>query len=93
MSEVMSRTTGEKIFVVVSSIILTGFAALCLYPLLLVIGSSFTEELTLLRNGYHIIPPKISTFAYTVIFSGNSMMLRAYLVSRSEERRVGKECR
>jgi len=81
MSEVMSRTTGEKIFVAIGAIILTGFAVLCLYPLLLVIGSSFTEELTLLRNGYHIIPSKISTFAYAVIFSGNSMMLRAYLVS------------
>jgi len=81
MSEVLTRTTGEKIFVFVSSLILVGFAALCIYPLLLVIGSSFTEELTLLRNGYHIIPSKISTFAYTVIFSGNSMMLRAYLVS------------
>ncbi|MFC3801844.1 carbohydrate ABC transporter permease [Cohnella sp. GCM10012308] len=56
------------------------FAALCLYPFLLVIASSFTEEATLLRNGYRLLPEAFSLSAYKAIFSTNTIP-DAYLVT------------
>lgn len=56
------------------------FAALCLYPFLLVIASSFTEEATLLRNGYRLLPEAFSFNAYKAIFSTNTIP-DAYLVT------------
>lgn len=56
------------------------FAALCLYPFLLVIASSFTEEATLLRNGYRLLPEAYSFNAYKAIFSTNTIP-DAYLVT------------
>ncbi|MDG0790842.1 carbohydrate ABC transporter permease [Cohnella ginsengisoli] len=56
------------------------FAALCLYPFLLVIASSFTEEATLLRNGYRLLPEAVSLNAYKAIFSTNTIP-DAYLVT------------
>lgn len=81
MKRGFDRTLGERVFLFIGSCILFLFAAVCIYPILLVIGSSFTEELTLLRNGYQIIPAKFSLFAYEIILGGNSAMIRAYLVS------------
>lgn len=81
MKRVSDRTFGEKVYLAVSSLILIFFTMMCIYPILLVIGSSFTEELTLIRNGYQIIPAKWSLFAYRIILSGNSVMLRAYMIS------------
>jgi putative aldouronate transport system permease protein len=81
MKRVFDRTFGERVFLAISSLIMVLFAVVCIYPLLLVIGSSFTEEITLLRNGYQIIPAKLSSFAYQIILGGNSAMLQAYMIS------------
>jgi putative aldouronate transport system permease protein len=56
-------------------------AALCLFPLLLVISSSLTDEIALLRNGYSLIPSKFSIEAYTAIFGKPTVILRAYAVT------------
>lgn len=77
----MKRTLDEKIYLGASAVILAAFSLLCIFPMLLVVGSSFTEENTLLRNGYSVIPGKISTLAYQLILSGNRSMPRAYLIS------------
>jgi putative aldouronate transport system permease protein len=81
MKRGLDRTFGEKAFLTFGSFIMVVFAMACVYPILLVIGSSFTEEITLLRNGYQIIPAKFSLFAYQIVLSGNSAMLRAYMIS------------
>lgn len=81
MKGIFDRTIGERIYLALGSLIMILFAAVCIYPILLVVGSSFTEELTLIRNGYQIIPAKFSLFAYKIILAGNSAMVRAYLVS------------
>ena len=45
------------------------FALICLFPLLLVVISSFTDEQTLLMNGYSLFPKKWSVAAYRLIFA------------------------
>lgn len=53
----------------------------CVVPLLLVVGISFTEESTLLAEGYHLIPRQFSTAAYKFVFTGVTSVLRAYGVT------------
>lgn len=50
----------------------------CVIPLLLVIGVSFTDETSLMQDGYHIIPKVFSTAAYEYVFTGATSVLKAY---------------
>lgn len=43
------------------------FAVLCLIPFLVVVGSSFTSEIQLVRNGYNIWPKEFSTASYRMV--------------------------
>ncbi|PYI53343.1 carbohydrate ABC transporter permease [Paenibacillus flagellatus] len=56
------------------------FAAMCAVPFLLVIGSSLSDEVTLLQNGYTIVPAKLSFEAYKTIFA-SATIYRAYGVT------------
>jgi len=56
------------------------FAIACLYPFLLVVGSSITDETTLLREGYKVLPDNFSFAAYRAIFSSQTIP-DAYLVT------------
>ena len=66
---------------VVVHIAVAGLAMLCLFPLLLVLASSFTDEIALARNGYSIIPSQFSVEAYLAIFNKPAVILRAYAVT------------
>lgn len=52
-----------------------------LFPLLLMVMSSLTEEATLLRNGYSIFPEKLSLSAYGYIIQQSDTILRSYGVT------------
>lgn len=56
------------------------FAAVCAYPFLLVLMSSLTDEVELIRNGYSLFPNQWSFVAYQAIFS-TSTIPRAYFVT------------
>ena len=77
----MARRRGLDPTTVVVHICAAGLALLCLFPLLLVVASSFTDEISLLRNGYSIIPSKFSLAAYVAIFEKPAVILRAYAVT------------
>ena len=66
---------------VVVHIAVACLAMLCLFPLLLVVASSFTDEIALARNGYSIIPSQFSVEAYLAIFNKPAVILRAYAVT------------
>lgn len=66
---------------VILHIIFIYLSALCILPLLLVVGVSFTAEKSITMDGYHLIPPVFSTRAYQYVFSGASSVLRAYGVT------------
>ncbi|MBK9747505.1 MAG: carbohydrate ABC transporter permease [Chloroflexi bacterium] len=53
----------------------------CLLPLLLILSSSFTDEMALTREGYSLIPSHFSTAAYELIFRNPQAILRAYGVT------------
>lgn len=51
---------------------------LCLYPLCLVIGISFSDETSIAINGFKLIPEKVSFEAYKFLFKEGSSLVRAY---------------
>lgn len=57
------------------------FAIVCLVPFLIVIGSSFTSESYIIRNGYSIWPGEWSFESYQTIFESPMAILRAYGVT------------
>ncbi len=57
------------------------FAAICLIPFLIVIGSSFTSEASIIKYGYSIIPKEFSLDSYKTIFENPMTILRSYGVT------------
>ncbi|MDF2921489.1 MAG: transporter permease [Paenibacillaceae bacterium] len=53
----------------------------CLYPFLVVLGTSFQEENEILAHGYTIIPEVFSLSAYKVILHDPTVLLRSYGVT------------
>lgn len=60
------------------NLFLTLLAFLCIMPFILLIISSFTEEHTLVREGYSFLPRAFSLASYQYIFSGSTKILRGY---------------
>ena len=54
---------------------------LCLFPMLLTIGISFTDEREIVINGARVIPRQVSLDAYRVIFEQPTALLNAYWVT------------
>ncbi len=76
----MKNSLETKLFNAFALFITTFFAILCLYPLLLTLSGSFTEESELVR-GLKLIPEKFSLDAYKLILRNPTTMLRAYGVT------------
>lgn len=70
-----------KGFQIFAHIVMIAIAVCCLAPFVLLLLSSFTEEETLIVNGYSFFPKQFSTYAYEYLLSGSGAMLRAYGIS------------
>lgn len=55
----------------------------CLYPFLIIVGTSFQSENDILTNGYKIIPKHFDLTAYRVILHNPAVLLQSYLVTIS----------
>ncbi|WP_270167275.1 carbohydrate ABC transporter permease [Paenibacillus sp. SYP-B4298] len=60
-------------------IIITSVA--CLFPFLLIISASFTQNEAIIRDGYNLIPTVFSLEGYTTIFKFPKQVLQAYGVT------------
>ena len=70
---------GDIVFQTADVVFLSILALLALLPFLLLVMSSFTEENTLLRDGYSFFPKVFSTEAYRYLFVTNlGNILHAY---------------
>ena len=70
-----------KIFKIISTIILGLLALVALLPIILIVIASFTDETTLLRNGYSFFPEMWSADAYVYMIQQGSTIFRAYGIS------------
>lgn len=69
--------TGNIVF----NIIMIIFAILCIYPLLLVFAVSITDEKAISLYGYHLIPKKVSFYAYKYVLQDYMVIGRAYFTT------------
>lgn len=70
-----------KIVKAIAYIITTLFALSCLYPFLLVVAVSFTDENTILANGYQLFPDKFSLAGYKYIIENAGQIFWSYGVT------------
>ena len=79
LSEINSISVGADItFKLIFGIII---GMTCIYPLLMIVGSSFTENKVLLTNGYNVIPKALSVESYRFVLSSSSNLVNAYGVT------------
>ena len=74
----MIRSKSNMRFQILANFILILFTIFVITPFILLIMSSFTEESTLIRNGYSFFPEKFSLEAYAYIWKNASKIMRAY---------------
>lgn len=71
----------EQIFQGAAHCIMILFSVFCIFPILLLITSSFSDNFTLIRNGYTFFPEKWSLDAYRYLFDQSNQITRAYGIS------------
>lgn len=71
----------RKIFSAIGYVSLILLAVLCIFPFILVVSSSLTEETKIVTDGYQFIPTAFSTEAYSILFKYPQEMINAYLVT------------
>lgn len=69
------------VFDILSYVVLTVLSACCLLPFLLVLSGSFSDQTSILTQGYQLIPEKFSLDAYRTLFQIPQDLLRAYGVT------------
>ena len=77
----MKKPSSDKVFNTFSHILMMTFAILCILPLILLLASSFTDNTTLINNGYSFFPKKWSLSNYAYILQNSQKIFTAYGVS------------
>lgn len=71
----------SKKFNVIATVILGILVVVTMVPILIIVIASFTEEKTLLRDGYSLLPGALSFDAYIYMVKQGAIIVRAYGVS------------
>lgn len=78
-----SLSKDRLLLAVIGYAALTILAMFCIFPFLLVVSSSLTEESKIIENGFQLFPTAFSTEAYQILFEYPAEMLKAYGVTIS----------
>jgi putative aldouronate transport system permease protein len=73
----------RQIFAAIGYVSLAVLAILCIFPFILIVSSSLTEESAIIKEGFKIFPTVFSTEAYSILFKYPDQMIRAYAVTIS----------
>ena len=65
------KTKAQKAFNIFNIAALTLGCIIFVVPYIIVISSSFSDEIALISNGYSLIPKKFSLYAYKFLFRKN----------------------
>lgn len=77
----MLKSKGEKVFNVFNIILMCLLSLVFILPYWMILISSLTDELALIRNGYGLWTNDFSFEAYRYIFTTNPLMIRSILNS------------
>lgn len=80
-SSKIQLSSSSKIFYIICYVVVGLMALICLLPLLVIIGSSFSSENYIRFHGYTLIPHEFNLDAYAMIFKNPLSVLNAYGVS------------
>ncbi len=75
------RTREERNFQIFAHIVMILLSFFAVVPFVLLVISSFTDNDTLIANGYSFTPAKWSTYAYEYIFKTGNSVVHAYGIS------------
>jgi putative aldouronate transport system permease protein len=75
-----TRTWSDRLLLGIFYIAISLFALVCILPFLLLVSSSMTDELSLIQNGYNLMPQKFSFEAYRLILK-TDVIYNSYLVT------------
>lgn len=71
----------DRIQQVLMNVFMTILTLCCVLPFLLLVASSFTEEATLIRDGYRFIPRKLSLETYQYLFTSRNTIVHGYFMT------------
>ena len=57
------------------------FCAVCIYPFLVVLGSSFQSQMDIAKNGYSAIPRPVDLTAYNMVLRNPTQLINSYMVT------------
>ena len=77
----MKKTSDRIAFDIITYSIVIIFAVLCLFPFVMLVSASFSDEWEILRSGYGLLPKGFNTEAYKIIFQSPDSVARAYVVT------------
>ena len=71
----MRETKGQKIFNIFNILLMVVLILVFFIPYWVILIASFTDELSILKDGYSVFPSKLSLSAYKFIFTNNTNIL------------------
>ncbi|MBR4671399.1 MAG: carbohydrate ABC transporter permease [Butyrivibrio sp.] len=74
----MKKSTGTKIFEAVAYLLLAAGSIICVLPFIIIVSGSFTDNSTILTQGYSLLPKNFTFSAYETIFRSPKDILQAY---------------
>ena len=74
----IKKLKSQIAFEIIGYTVITLFALFCLFPLILIISGSLTENSILMREGYQLWPKAFSTSAYRQLFLYPESIFNAY---------------
>ena len=74
----IKKSKSSRAFNIIITIILVLGSVICVVPFLLILSGSFTDNATILKEGYSIWPKNVSLSAYKTIFKAPQDILQAY---------------
>ncbi|CAN7351189.1 carbohydrate ABC transporter permease [Paenibacillus sp. LjRoot56] len=77
------RTRGidSVTFNIIAYFVIIAFSVICLFPFILIISGSLTDNESIIRDGYHLIPSVFSLTAYKAVLTFPEKVLTAYGVT------------
>lgn len=77
----MIKTRDERIFQIISWVIVAISSLLCALPFLLILSGSFSTETSILKHGYSLLPKEFTLDAYLLAFKLPERMLNSYKIT------------
>lgn len=79
----VKKETSAIVFYVIAVIFVSILALLCVLPFIMLISGSFSNNTTIMEQGYSLLPRDFSLYAYETIFDNPIKIIRAYSVTVS----------